>query len=238
MLISPNTSKSDIQKGLRSFDGSLINSIFDDVYLGLRHLQPKEKKEKLLYEFPDLIHEYISIFLISSITFLAKADHAYHNLNKPIIEDATYDTLKRIIKNIILYSVKHKEISSEQRKEFWDQLIAVGAPPAEKFKKIRHREPMLSLGNAFNDEDVAEFIARVRRFLGLRDDAPSSHGRAQDRRAVRSLRYEKGVLVQGATRGDGFEGEDVTANLRTISEIPMLLKASRRTFSKCAAKSI
>ncbi len=225
LLISPNTSKSDIQKGLRSFDGSLINSIFDDVYLGLRHLQPKEKKEKLLYEFPDLIHEYISIFLISSITFLAKADHAYHNLNKPIIEDATYDTLKRIIKNIILYSVKHKEISSEQRKEFWDQLIAVGAPPAEKFKKIRHREPMLSLGNVFKDEEVAEFSARVRRFLGLRADAPLAITAEPKIDGLScSLRYEDGVLVEAATRGDGFEGEDVTANVRTISEIPKTLK--------------
>ena len=100
----------------------------------------------------------------------------------------------------------------------------VGAKPSGRFRKVRHTIPMLSLGNAFDEEDVVEFFARVRRFLGLAADheipftaEPKIDGLSS------SLRYERGELVLGATRGDGTEGEEVTANIRTIKEVPQRL---------------
>ena len=100
----------------------------------------------------------------------------------------------------------------------------VGAPPSEKFAKVRHAVPMLSLGNIFADEEVEEFCARVRRFLGMPVDAPLAMVAEPKIDGLScSLRYENGELVQAATRGDGFEGEDVTANVRTIRVIPSRL---------------
>ena len=101
----------------------------------------------------------------------------------------------------------------------------VGAAPSEKFAKVRHAVPMLSLGNIFADEEVEEFCARVRRFLGLNDSAPLDVvAEAKIDGLSCSLRYENGELVQAATRGDGYEGEDVTANVRIVEAIPKRLE--------------
>ncbi len=101
----------------------------------------------------------------------------------------------------------------------------VGAAPSEKFAKVRHRVPVLSLGNVFADSDVEEFVARVRRFLGLAADSPLAMTAEPKIDGLScSLRYERGRLVLAATRGDGYEGEDVTANVKTIHEIPHILK--------------
>ncbi len=101
----------------------------------------------------------------------------------------------------------------------------VGAAPSGRFAKVPHSVPMLSLGNAFNDEDVSDFVDRVRRFLRLsEDETPAIVAEPKIDGLSLSLRYEGGELVRGATRGDGTTGEDVTANVRTIADIPHKLK--------------
>ncbi len=147
---------------------------------------------------------------------LAAHDRRYYQDDAPTISDADYDALRR----------RYEALETEFPRLAKESLTGkVGAPPAEKFAKLKHAVPMLSLGNVFSEEEVHEFVARVRRFLSLAEDAPlvfTSEPKIDGLSC--SLRYEKGRLVSAATRGDGFEGEDVTANIRTIGEIPHRLK--------------
>ncbi len=150
---------------------------------------------------------------------IARHDIAYHQNDAPIVPDAEYDALKRRYLALEAAFPKLRESGSIADK--------VGAAPSEKFAKVKHVVPMLSLGNVFSDEEVSEFVARVRRFLGLADDAPLAFTAEPKIDGLScSLRYERGAFVRAATRGDGFEGEDVTANVRTIGEIPQRLRGA------------
>jgi DNA ligase (NAD+) len=147
---------------------------------------------------------------------LTAHDRRYYREDAPTISDADYDALRRRYEEL---EKAFPELATAQ-----SLTKTVGAKPSEKFAKVKHAVPMLSLGNVFSDEEVEEFVARVRRFLGLRDGALRFTFEPKIDGLSCSLRYEKGHLVQAATRGDGYEGEDVTANVRTIGEIPQRLR--------------
>lgn len=145
---------------------------------------------------------------------IARHDALYHGKDAPEISDADYDVLRRELESIEQQYPQLQSVVS----------VSVGAAPAKGFKKIKHAVPMLSLSNVFSDEELGDFIDRVRRFLGLPDEEivaviaePKIDGLSC------SLRYENRTLVHAATRGDGSEGEDITRNVETISNIPKTL---------------
>ncbi|MFM6853572.1 MAG: NAD-dependent DNA ligase LigA, partial [Sphingopyxis sp.] len=147
---------------------------------------------------------------------IARHNRLYHGQDAPEISDAEYDALVR--ENAALERAFPHLVRADSPS------VLVGAPSSGALGKIAHAKPMLSLDNAFSGDDVRDFAARIRRFLALGDDAavaltaePKIDGLSC------SLRYEQGVLVQAATRGDGQVGEDVTANVRTIADIPARL---------------
>ena len=148
---------------------------------------------------------------------IAAHDRRYYQDDAPTVSDAEYDRLRR----------RYGEIEARfpQLRTLESLTQRVGAAPSARFAKVRHAVPMLSLDNAFAEEDVVDFVGRIRRFLRLADDEeivfsaePKIDGLSL------SLRYENGELVTGATRGDGSEGEDVTANVKTLKDIPHRLK--------------
>jgi DNA ligase (NAD+) len=147
------------------------------------------------------------------------AEHAYRYfvLDDPSIPDADYDRLMRELEGI---EALHPELATPD-----SPTRRVGARPQGGFAEVRHEIPMLSLANAFTDEEVAEFVRRIRERLDVAVDAPLEFSVEPkfDGLAI-TLRYEHGLFVRGATRGDGESGEDVTANLRTIRSIPLRLR--------------
>jgi len=140
------------------------------------------------------------------------ADHAYYVLDAPILADAEYDRLMRELEAL---EAEHPALATPD-----SPTQRVGGAPSERFEKVGHREPMLSLANAYADEELDEFDARVRRLLTLPEGTkvayvvePKLDGLAVE------LVYDAGAFLHGATRGDGVQGEDVTANLRTIGRL-------------------
>src|SRR5580658_7315413 len=148
---------------------------------------------------------------------IAGHDRRYYQEDAPTVSDAEYDRLR------LRYAAIEARFPQLRTLESLTQ--RVGVAPSTRFAKVRHAVPMLSLDNAFADEDVVDFVGRIRRFLKLPDDEeiafsaePKIDGLSM------SLRYQNGVLVTGATRGDGSEGEDVTANVKTLADVPQRLK--------------
>ncbi len=144
---------------------------------------------------------------------IAAHDRRYYQEDAPTVSDAEYDKLRQRYGAIEAHFPQLRAAASLTQR--------VGAAPSARFAKVRHAVPMLSLDNAFAEADVVDFVARIRRFLRLADDEeivfsaePKIDGLSM------SLRYQDGALVTGATRGDGSDGEDVTANVKTVKDIP------------------
>lgn len=150
---------------------------------------------------------------------IGQHDKKYHGNDAPEVTDADYDRLKRL--NLEIEAQFPELVRSDSPSK------RVGYTPSDKFTKYTHSVPMLSLDNAFSDEDVADFVGRIRRFLGLAGDVvvPVTAEPKIDGLSA-SLRYENGVLVNGATRGDGQVGENVTGNLHTMDTVPKKLKGN------------
>ena len=149
---------------------------------------------------------------------IVKHKTAYYENDAPVVDDATYDALQARLDALV---AKYPDIVAVN-----DPALGVGIAPGKQapFSKVTHALPMLSLGNAFNDDDVAEFMTRARRFLSLGPNEPIDiMAEPKIDGLSASLRYENGRFVQGATRGDGQVGEDITANLKTIQDIPQQL---------------
>lgn len=146
---------------------------------------------------------------------IEKANYEYHVLDAPTISDEQYDALLR---ELLQLEAEHPEIVTPE-----SPTQRVGAPPSERFKPIRHAAPMLSLGNAFDEDEVRAFDQRVRKLLGRADPIGYVCELKIDGLAV-NLTYVDGRFVEGATRGDGTVGEDITANLRTIKSVPLVLR--------------
>jgi DNA ligase (NAD+) len=152
---------------------------------------------------------------------IARHNQRYYEQDAPEVTDAEYDALMAELRAL---EEAHEELRSAD-----SPTQRVGSAPSSKFTKVRHSVPMLSLGNAMAAEDVIEFVARIRKFLRLSPDEeiaftaePKIDGLSM------SLRYENGKLTGAATRGDGYEGEDVTANIRTLQDIPKALKGGAK----------
>ncbi len=151
---------------------------------------------------------------------IAEHDRRYYQEDAPTVSDAEYDRLR------LRYGAIEARFPQFRTRESLTQ--RVGAAPSARFAKVRHAVPMLSLDNAFAEQDVVDFVGRIRRFLRLaEDEAIAFSAEPKIDGLSTSLRYEGGELVTGATRGDGNEGEDVTANIRTLKDVPQHLKGKR-----------
>ena len=154
---------------------------------------------------------------LKKIKLIKKYNEAYYDLSKPIVDDATYDNIKKEIKET------EEKYPTEINNEFLSS--AVGFKPSKNFNKVKHKVPMLSLNNAFNREDLENFEKKISNFLSLKNNSDLEYSTEPKIDGISaSLFYKNGKFIQGLSRGDGVEGEDITENLKTINDIPKILK--------------
>ena len=154
---------------------------------------------------------------LEKIKILKKYNESYYNRSKPIVDDSVYDQLK---KEIFELEKKYSFLKSKDSPS-----LKIGYKPSKNFTKVKHKIPMLSLNNAFNREDLINFEKKILNFLSFKDkDKIEYSAEPKIDRISASLIYKNGKLTQGLSRGDGIEGEDITANLNTIDDIPKILK--------------
>ena len=162
-------------------------------------------KDKIIREFKKKIH------------ILKKHNHYYHNQDKPKITDREYDILKD---ELIVLEKKFTFLKK------LNLLNLVGSPPTNKFNKIRHISPMLSLNNAFNKDDMKNFYKKINNFLNLKNEQVQLFSEPKIDGISATLVYENGKLTKGLSRGDGTIGEDILNNLKTIQSIPKEINQS------------
>ena len=163
--------------------------------------------------------EKIKLNYLDKIKKIDKLNKFYYKKDSPLVSDQEFDNLKLEILNLEKkYSfLRHKNSPSS----------TVGYAPSKNFKKIKHKIPMLSLGNAFNEEDLNNFEKKIYNFLSLKSSNEIEYSAEPKIDGISaSLIYEKGEFVRGLSRGDGKEGEDITENLKTIENIPKVIKAN------------
>ena len=160
---------------------------------------------------------------LKKIKLFKRYNRFYYNNNKPLISDQKFDELKREILNLEKNNLFLRSKSSPS--------ISVGFKSSKNFKKVRHKVSMLSLGNAFNREDLINFEKKIFNFLSLKKDNEIEYSAEPKIDGISaSLIYKNGKFVQGLSRGDGVEGEDITENLRTINDIPKIIIAKNFPF--------
>ncbi len=208
------------QTTLKSALSKLPKGTLDELYISFHNQIAKI----ITSGSPELWRDQLSTISISGLhnayenllAFKGILDSQYNTSLRTDYKDAEYDALKAIAQLLL-----------KMRPELQKSAASVGAKPSRSFGKVRHTIPMLSLDNAFIEEDVREFVGRIVRFLRLNDDHIDFSAEPKIDGLSMSLRYESGELVKAATRGDGLEGEDVTANIRTLKDVPKKLEGRK-----------
>jgi DNA ligase (NAD+) len=214
LLVFPETHKASLVAALSKIDAKF----FEEIYSFHKSIQDfsREKKREVLTNLPKTSAKVIGEMLDGYASAIERASKEYYTEDKPSLTDAEFDVLVRLMRDTLR--------AKKSWAQYFKRIQQVGAPPSGRFRKVPHAIPMLSLDNAFKDEDVVKFVDRIVRFLKIADPASLSFSAEPKIDGLSmSLRYEDGVLISAATRGDGFVGEDVTPNIRTLEDIPQRL---------------